>query len=179
MTTMQRTVVGLSLLVFLPGEAAAQDVASSLDALVRSGSLATGDGIYVTDTAGRQLKGDVVDVLSGGLTLVNGRRVWTLSADHVIRIERQDSLENGIWLGLAGGVGAMYAGCGLLGLDAEGCGYLAAYAFIPAVVGGPIIGALIDAAIRKTVYEAPGSTRVTVSPMLSNGGLGARMSVGW
>ena len=49
-------VVALSMMA-LPGVAVAQDVAVSLDELLRSGSLQPGEGVYVTDAAGRRPEG--------------------------------------------------------------------------------------------------------------------------
>ena len=54
-------VLTLSMLL-LPGVAVAQDVAVSLDELLRSGSLQPGEGVYVTDATGRRLKGTLSDV---------------------------------------------------------------------------------------------------------------------
>ena len=47
-------VLALSMMA-LSGVAVAQDVAVSLDELLRSGSLQPGEGVYVTDAAGRRL----------------------------------------------------------------------------------------------------------------------------
>ena len=88
--------------------AAEAQTASSLDTLVQSGELTIGDGIYLTDVLGQLIKGDITDLSSSVLTVTRGRETWTLAVSEVKRIERQDSLVNGIMLGVA--VGAIPSG---------------------------------------------------------------------
>ena len=64
--------VGLALVMsLLPGVTAAQDVASSLEELLRSGSLRPGDGVYVTDIQGYRLKGALSDLSSAGVKVTH------------------------------------------------------------------------------------------------------------
>ena len=85
-------VLTLSMLV-----AVAQDVAVSLGELLHAGSLQPGQGIYVTDAAGRRLKGTLSDVSSAGLVVTHGGQAWTVAVADVRRIERQDPLANGCY----------------------------------------------------------------------------------
>ena len=87
------------------------------------------------------------------------------------KIERQDSVANGILIGagIAAGLGAW---CG------DDCGLGVAHPLVlPALGLG--IGWFIDAVMRKTLYRAPESVRITVSPVLSTERAGAQMSVRW
>ena len=88
-------VLALSMMA-LPGVAVAQDVAVSLDELLlRSGSLQPGEGVYVTDAAGRRLKGTLSDVSSTGWWVTHRGQAWTVAAADVREIDLQDSLRNG------------------------------------------------------------------------------------
>ncbi len=155
--------------------AAEAQTASSLDTLVQSGELTIGDGIYVTDVLGQLIKGDITNLSSTGLTVTRGRENWTLAVSEVKRIERQDSLVNGIMLGVA--VGAIPSGFICLRFPRE-CLYAFLYT-TPYMAIGAGVGALVDSNIHKTLFQAPGSARVAVSPMLAKEGLGARLSVTW
>ena len=166
------------ILVVLSGRAAAQDaMAASLEELLRSGSLRPGLGIYVTDTGGRRWKGDVRDVSSTMLTVTDDRGgAWSWSEGEIDRIEQQDSLENGAWIGLAAGVGVAYAACKMTRGD---CSYTVLYIGYPAVAVGAFAGLIVDAVTHRTLYNRAGSADLRVSPMLSSRTLGARMSVAW
>lgn len=166
------------ILVVLSGRAAAQDAtAASLEELMRSGSLRPGLGIYVTDTGGRRWKGDVRDVSSTMLTVTDDRGgAWSWSEGEIDRIEQQDSLENGAWIGLAAGVGVAYAACKMTRAD---CLYVSLYVGYPAVAFGTFAGVMVDAVGHRTLYRATGSVHLRLTPTLSSRTLGARMSVGW
>ena len=51
----------------------------------------------------------------------------------------------------------------------EALGFL----FVPLVGGGAAVGGVVDAVTHKTIFQAPGSARVAVSPMLAKDQLGA------
>ena len=70
-----RELVGVLTLSMLlaPGVAVAQDVAVSLGELLHAGSLQPGEGVYVTQAAGRRLKGTLSDVSSAGLVVTQWR----------------------------------------------------------------------------------------------------------
>ena len=96
-------------MLLAPGGAVAQDTAVSLDELLHAGSLQPGDGVYVTDAAGRRLKGAISDVSSGGLVVTHGGRAWTVAVADVRRIDLQDPLANGIGYGMAAVAGSISA----------------------------------------------------------------------
>ena len=166
-------VLTLSMLV-----AVAQDVAVSLGELLHAGSLQPGQGIYVTDAAGRRLKGTLSDVSSAGLVVTHGGQAWTVAVADVRRIERQDPLANGLGYGMATVAGSISAVCFAGGSRPGECAYVLLYAF-PVVALGGAVGAVVDALRHETVYRAAGSMQASVSPIVSPGILGARVSVAW
>lgn len=74
----------------------------------------------------------------------------------------------------------MFAYCrqadGLAG--AGHCFGVGAYAY-PFVAATAALGALWDLSMHKTLYEAPGDSRVAVAPVMGQEGLGAQLSVSW
>ena len=76
--------------------AVAQDRALSLNELLHAGSLQPGEGVYVTDAAGRRLKGTLSDVSSAGLVVRHGGQTWVVAVADVRRIDLQNPLSNGI-----------------------------------------------------------------------------------
>lgn len=176
-----RATVGLLtlMILLLPLEAESQGVANSLNQLRSSGLLKPGDAVYVTDGNGRRTKGKIRDLSSTSLTLTEGRDTRNLDETDVRKIERRDSLENGIWIGLGIGVGMTAVIC-KTDPDPEHCPYTVAYVGLPAIAAGTILGAIVDAFIHKTLYLAPpgsGSSRLRLSPNLSNKRTGVSMSV--
>ena len=182
MTRTSAACIVAALAAWMPVEAAAQEIASSLEELVRNRGLRAGDGVYVTDDSGQRIKGDVSDLTGTTLEVRtrNGNR--SLRADAIRRIERRDSLENGILLGLAAGLAVCYVSCHRESRDGEFCYGTAHYffpVFLPITAGSVVAGAMLDASVNRTVYAAPGSTRLTWSPAVSNRHLGVRASVSW
>ena len=167
----------------LPRVVAAQNVATSLDEILQSGALGLGDGVYVTDTTGRRIKADVTDLSSAGLKISGRRMTWTLDESEISKIERQDSLQNGIWIGIGVGVGALVAVCnsrgGWLKVSDDECPYIVGYYGIPGLVAMAVAGAIVDSRFTKTLYQAPGSATLTLSPMLSTEHVGAAASISW
>lgn len=174
-----RELIGVLTLSVLmaPGVAVAQDKAMSLDELLHAGSLQLGEGVYVT-AGGRRLKGTLSDVSSAGLVVTRGREAWTVAVAAVRRIERQDPLANGIGYGMAMVAGSISAVCFAGGSRPGECAYVLLYAS-PVVALGGAVGAVVDALRHETVYRAPGSMHASVSPIVSHGSLGARVSVAW
>ncbi len=169
--------------------AAEAQVAHPLDELVRAGDLRRGVGVYVTDDRGRRLKGTISEVSSTKLTVTRWQDTWTLAPTDVQKIELQDPVENGIWRGFAVGAAVVYGSCFSPSHTEALCGTgsdSAAAAFVgvlihglPYAAIGAVVGGFLDASEHTTLYEAPGSTQLTLSPTLSPGGAGVQMSVGW
>ena len=173
--------IGVSAVGFLllPGVAAAQDVADSLEELLRSGGLQPGDGIYVTHARGYRLKGSISDLSTTALEVTHRGEAWTLTGADVIQIDRQDSWANGFGYGVLAGAASFYGWCHMLG--ARECGL---YLIHPKwgglwMVAGAVAGITMDAIMHKTVYRASGSARASVKPIVSKGRFGAQVSVGW
>ena len=176
-----RWTIGVSTVGFLllPGVAAAQDAANSLEELLRSGGLRPGSGIYVTDARGHRLKGTIRDLSTTAVELTHRGETRTLTGAEVFRLDRQDSWANGIGYGVLLGAATFYGWCHALG--ARECGL---YLLHPGFGGvfmmfGGVAGAVVDAHVHKTVYRASTSTRASVKPIVSKGRFGAQLSVGW
>lgn len=179
MTRTWCTVVGMAMLASLAGDATAQGAAPSLDDLTRAGGLRPGDGVYVTGDEGGRIKGNLIDLSSAGVSLTDGRMTWTLAATAVRRIERADSLKNGMWIGAGLAFAGAVANCHLVEARRSGYCYGTVYLLPVYVSLGVGLGALIDAKLREELYKTPGPAEVRLSPMLTPGGAGALMSVGW
>ena len=177
----QRELIGVLTLSMLlaPGVAVAQGQGGiPWTSCCTAGSLQPSDGVYVTDTAGRRLKGAISDVSSAGLVVTHGGRAWTVAVADERRIDLQDPLANGIGYGMAAVAGPLSAVCFAGGSHLGECTYVLLYAF-PVVALGGVVGAVVDALRHKTVYRAAGSMQASVSPIVSRGSLGARVSVAW
>ena len=153
-------------LLMVPGVVAAQRTATSLEDLVQSGQLRPGDGVYVTDATGRRIKGRVSGVSSAMLQITDGHDSWTLDEDEVNAIELQDSVENGIWIGIGVALASTFAMCGMEGTGNGAC-YATLYAFWPTLGAGAGLGWYLDAKNHKTVYQKSGAARLSVSPLVS------------
>ena len=122
MTMTRRTVGGVAMLALLPGEAASQcvtnpldqlllpgetvartsteGVATSLDELLHVHGLQIGDGVYLTDVTGCRIKADISDVSPDSVTLATRRGTRLFREGEILKIERQDSVWNGIGIGI-------------------------------------------------------------------------------
>ena len=168
-------VLGAAVLAGSVTTAAAQPPAGSFDEL--SSTLQRGQKVAVTGVDGDTIKGKVIEITPGSLTLrVNEGFVEqprTVARQDVVAIRRTDSVLNGFLIGLGAGIAAnevwIRQMCGPRGADDE-CTAIASlvrWSTFPA--GGAAVGALIDRLIgNRPIYLAPG-TRATlrVTPMLS------------
>ena len=139
--------------------ASAQEPASSFDALV--GRLEVGQWIWVTDTAGREVRGRLERISNDTLVLKDDD-VGPLAAANVrrIRVRDRDSVKNGALIGLAVGGGMGTAWC--IGAIADNSGDVDArvecaegFTVFPAL--GALVGLAVDAVIPGTmrvVYQA-------------------------
>ena len=168
-------VVTLSL-VLLPGGAAGQDPASSWKELQGADRPRRGDGVYVTDSTGRRIKGAISDVLSTGLTITRGRETWTVNDTEITKIERQDPIWNGAAIGAGIGYGALFAYC--MRGDYSDCFAAGVYAY-PFVAATTALGILWDATTHETLFEAPGHSKVAMVPMMGRERFGVQLSVSW
>ena len=130
--------------------------------------------LVVTDDAGRSIKGRLAEISNSSLTLrvpptqdiPQGRQVFQRSA--IAKVVRSDSLENGVWIGLASGVAAAYVAEPKLcrGHNPECSVSMLFRVFSISVPVGVAAGALIDRAITKTMYRS-GATAVRPSLALA------------
>lgn len=142
--------------------------------------------VLVTDASQRTVKGRVVAmsdsslVIQGEPTLANPMGQWTYQAGDVRRIRKPDSVLNGMFLGLAAGIGGMVAFtwgiCGQPGDDPECAAVTNAIGLVSFVPGGMIAGALIDKFHMRTLFRAPaGSISVAVTPIVGKNARGVVM----
>ena len=171
--------VGVLAIVAWPVLAEAQETSTSLESLIRARELRRGVGIYLTDETGQRIKGKIRALSDTTLTVEtrNGDRSFTTSAIH--RVELQDPIDTGIWLGAGLALAGSYVSCYAESRAANDFCYGTAYAFLPALGVSALVGAMVDARTHKTVYEAPSTRRVTLAPAVSRTGLGLRASIKW
>ena len=93
--------------------AEAQEPTSALEALIGARELRRGVGVYVTDDAGQRIKGTVIDLSGASLTVETGEGAKNLKAGAIRRIELQDTIESGIWIGVGLATAGSYARSGI------------------------------------------------------------------
>ena len=175
---MWRRSVRLVLLVLLALPAAtarAQEAEGAWQGLVRSGRLRWGDRITVNGVSTgvvRKLTLDSLVVASGDTT-----RSW--AAADVRAIQRRDPIAASFCLGFVAGLGGMSALAYALHGNDEQAGYFRLLVGYPVAGATAVVAALVDARHWETVYGPGDTARVSLSPVLTKGGAGARMSVGW
>ncbi|MCY4027537.1 MAG: hypothetical protein OXH75_14660 [Acidobacteria bacterium] len=174
----------LTLLVAVVGAAspiAAQET-GSLEELSRSGALQEGDRIYVTIGDGRRLKGTLLGLSPTMLAITKGDAHVTVPAADVRRIERGDSLANGVLIGA--GIGAAltcmaHRGCGSSPI-AVTTHVLFDHGAVGLLLLGAGVGALVDARWHRTLYDVPfGTAQLSIDPIVSRERAGAGLTVKW
>ena len=157
-------------LVMCSAPALAQTPAASFGELIAEGAVREKQSVYVTDVWGNRVKGRLVDLRPGSLVLMQGSREVPMAEADVTRIQRRDSIANGLLLGLGAGFAAGWISthlfCDLP--DDECAGIVFAAIGFPSMAGGAVAGALIDAANSKTVFRFSGtrSASIQLSPVL-------------
>jgi hypothetical protein len=164
-----------------PAVAAAQEPVRSFDQL--NTRLKPGDTVWVTDAQGREVKGKIVDLAPGAVTVkADASRTYGPADVNLIHERRPDSLKNGALIGLGVG-GGLTLGLCLAGSESEDAGWCALAAGIYGGAGAAI-GVGIDALIpgKKIVaYRAPGpagapSARVSFAPVITPRAKGVAVS---
>jgi len=170
------------LLLMISAPARPQTPAASFEQLIAEGVIQPQQTVYVTDAWGQRVKGRLGEVRPGSLVLMQGSQKIQMTEADVSRIQRGDSLQDGLWLGLGAGVAAAwmapYLFCDLP--DDECAAIVFAAIGLPSIAAGTIAGALIDAAIKKTVFQfagTRGSVRIQVSPVLAGRRAGALATI--
>lgn len=174
MDRLVRAAIVLAVVSVVPETALAQTPEWSRD--VRIGS-----PLFVTTASGDRLEGVAGSVTTDGVTVATPAGVRTAAFADIVRVQRRDSVWNGVWIGTASG-----AAIGLVALFTDACpnntpGCRAEAAAMP--IGGAMYGALIgwgiDALVkgRTTIYDAKAAP--TLSLLTGRGTIGARVAFSW
>ncbi len=142
---------------------------ASFEALRAAGVLSPGDTVYVTDASGRRSKGPLERLQADSLLVLVDGRPRTYTPADVRRIQRGDSLVNGMLIGLAAGAAAgLITTTSICGTNDDECAVIVNLAVgLPVAAGGLGVGALVDSLIHKTIYRAgAGAGRVGVTPII-------------
>jgi hypothetical protein len=169
--TVRELIAACLLLLIVSAPAMSQTPAASFEQLIAENAIQPNATVYVTDLWGQRVKGKLGEVRPGSLVLMQGSRKIQMSEADVTRIQRGDSLQNGLWLGVGAGlVAASIAPSLVCDLPDDECAAIVFAAIgLPSIVAGTVTGALVDAAIKKTVFQyagPQGSAQVQVSPVL-------------
>ena len=162
--------------------AVSQTAAASFEQLIADGAIRPDQTVYVTSMSGHRVKGRLAELRPGSLVLTQGSLQIQLTEADVDRIQRGDSLLNGLWLGVGAGIAAAWVAPHVLcDLPDDECAAIVFAAIgLPSIAGGAAAGALVDAAIKKTVFRigAPqGSAHIRVSPLLGRRRAGALATI--
>ena len=169
MNQLWKVLLAASVLVGVAGPryASAQEARSleQLQVLVKPG-----DTVWVTDSAGKELKGRIDQLSSSTLRLKSKGVIREFPQSEVSRIRHSDSLKNGTLIGT--GVGAAFGAIGLIGACAwNDCAWGVAFEASWAGIGA-LTGLGIDAmhGHQKTIYRAPipnTLNRIRIVPLAS------------
>jgi hypothetical protein len=165
---------------------AQEPAAAPFDTLVER--IRIGQSIWVTDQAGREVRGTLERLTNNGLVLkADGLEAFAAPDIRRVRARQSDSVKNGALIGL--GIGGTLGTAWCIGAAADDSGDIdARVECAEGLIGFPGLGALIgmavDAAIPgrvHVVYEAPrrgvaSRMSVTVCPLFSSRAKGLALS---
>ena len=138
--------------------------------------LRVGEMVHVKDVQGRSVDGAIVDATSATLTILDEGRLVVMEAEDVRAVLRQDSVVNGVLLGVASGLLGWFVGVDKVCREAE-CGLARAF---PVSLGvGAAIGAGVDAVMHARLYSQQDHVEIRVVPAVFDSGVEARLSVTW
>jgi hypothetical protein len=180
--TVQQLIGACVLLLMISAPALAQTPASSFEQLIAEDAIQPNDTVYVTDNWGQRVKSRLGELRPGSLVLMQGARKIQMTEADVNRIQRGDSIQNGLWLGLGAGVAVAWIAPHLFcDLPDEECAAIIFAAIgLPSIAAGGVTGALVDAAIKKTIFQYAGprgSAQIQVSPVLGGRRAGALATI--
>lgn len=144
-----------------------------------------GEDVIVTDTDGREHKGQLLDAGADGVLLApaQDRQVFRWSEVAEVRHRKRDSPMNGFLIGLGAGLVGAYASRHALcsSPDPECEAIVDRVIVLPVIVGGAAMGALLDNIIHKevVVYRADrrgGSAKLSVTPSVGPRAGGVHLS---
>ena len=168
----------------LARQAAAQTPATAAPAISSqtfaplTSTLRGDESLTVTDVNGQRFKGRLTRISADQLTVLGRERSRTFRVSDVDRIDKRDTILNGLGIGAAAGaVTAMLVVTHDCGADSE-CGFYESIAFYPLFGGGgAAIGAVVDALITKTLFTRTSSAvHLTVQPMPRGAAVRMRMT---
>ena len=170
------------LLLTMSSPALPQTPAASFEQLIAEGGIRPRETVYVTNAWGHRVKGRLAELRPGSLVLMQGSRRLQMTEADINRIERGDSLQNGLWLGLGAGVAAAWIAPHLFcDLPDDECAAIVFAAIgLPSITAGTVAGALVDAALKKTVFQftgTRGSARIQVSPVVGGRSAGVLATI--
>jgi hypothetical protein len=181
-----RTLAGCAIALALQTDSRAQTVGDEIRTNVKEGQR-----VSITDDQGREFTGRIEQLSPGELELLSSRAAVKIPYDSIVKIDRpHDGLGNGARWGFF--VGAVVGFAALALEDARACEpgvwfdcsdpSAAGYAIVAGITGGlgTAIGVGIDALIHRdpTIYRR-GGRRVTVSPAVRRGYVGAVVQASW
>ena len=177
-----RHLIGVCAFLLMHSVPALAQPAASFEQLIAGGDIPLHQTVYVTDAWGERIKGRLVELRPDGLVLMQGAQRIELTETDVHRIRRRDSVQNGLWLGLGAGVAAAWLAPHLVcDLPDPECAVIVSVAIgVPSIAAGTVAGALIDAAIKKTIFQSArtrGTARIQVSPVLGDRRAGALATI--
>jgi hypothetical protein len=166
-----RQLAAASVVVLAISAPALAQTPASFEQVIAESAIQPQQTVYVTDVWGQRVKGRLGELRPESLWLMQGSQKIEMREADVYRIERRDSIQNGLWLGVGAGVAAAWAAPRLFcDLPDDECAAIVFAAIgLPSIAVGTVTGALVDAAIKKTVFQIPGtrgSARIRVSPVL-------------
>jgi hypothetical protein len=167
-------------LLFLASFASAASAQTSPDGAQNLAATLTPEmTVWITDSEGREEKTRILGISGDVLTTAAGDDVRRFRTADVMRVRTRhsDSLWNGALIGAGAAVASGLFVCSSME-PWENCrDDVGPMVRIGAVGAG--IGIAIDALIRgrKTIYEAPGSTRLSAGPIVSRRGGGLQLSL--
>ncbi len=122
--------------------------------------------------------GVVREATPDSLVIASGDDTWRWDAADVWAIRKHDRVSSGAWLGFGAGLLTM-AALARAQYGDEQAGYFMLYYGYPVAGVSALVGGIVDSLTQETVYRPRGTAGVSLSPMATKGGVGARVSIGW
>lgn len=167
----------VAILCVFTQNAMAEEIPTSLAELIEASKVKEGDRIEVVDSGGRRVTGRIVSVSRAALEVARRDGVLQLGERDIRTMVKHDSVENGVWLGVAAGLGAWFAYCARE--DVGDCfGYIHS-AGLMFTAPAALLGWAIDSSMNETVYMAHNGARVNVRPVVAARNFGGQISIRW
>lgn len=151
----------LNTVLVTPSAAQTRDAAAPAERLFPT--VVRGEDVIVTDTDGREHKGQLLEAGADGVLLApaQDRQIFRWSEVAEVRHRKHDSPINGFLIGLGAGLlGAVVSRHALCSSPDPECEAIVDRAIVlPVIVGGAAMGALLDNIIHKEVVVYRGDRR--------------------